>query len=361
MTRAIRLFPLVSALCVFTGAVQGQPPARSVDSCLTLTHIWTPDFDHQLDFHVTSINDRGEIVGYGAGPHASQGAFLWRKGQFIDLGARIGHVETFAFGINDRGDVVGSYSDDGREFQAFLLRHGRVIDIQGVPGVGNTNATAVNNKRQVIVVRSEPFLWERGSAALLEPLEPGGHATPGGMNDRGIVVGVSVSPDSGGYRPALWQDGTVMDLGMPEVAESAGAVDVNNRGQVAVNVATHINERDVRLPFIWQEGEFVELPLMGDAPYGAVLTGINDQGVAVGTTSTITAEESLEDIPTVWRNRRAADLRTLICSSDPLQPYVQLDTRVPWSLINDKGQIVLRATDLRIVPWRGFYLLTPQR
>ena len=99
---------------------------------------------------------------------------------------------------------------------------------------------------------------------------------------------------------------------------------------------------------------------MGDAPYGAVLTGINDQGVVIGSTSTIRGE-FLEEIPTVWRNGQAADLNTLICTGDPLQPYVQLDTRVAWSLINNKGQIVLRATDLRIVPWRGFYLLTPRR
>jgi probable HAF family extracellular repeat protein len=358
MRFAVRLITLLAGLCVLGGTTQAEPQKRLGEYCLT--HIFTPDFDHQLDFHVTGINDKGEIVGYGAGPPASQGAFLWRKGQFIDLGAQIGHAVTFAFGINDHGDVVGSYSDDGREFQAFLLRHGRVIDIQGVPGVGSTHATAVNNKRQVIVGRGvSNFMWERGSATLLEPLEPGGQAFARGMNDRGIIVGASLPPDGFPARPVLWQDSTVMNLGMPEVAESADTVDVNNRGQVAVNVSTHIDGGDVRLPFIWQEGEFVELPVMGDSPEGALLSGINDQGVAVGGTSR-TVGDSGEAFPTVWRDGQAADLSTLICSGDPLQPYVDLDPRLPL-LINNRGQIVTSGIDLRIAPWHGVYLLTPKR
>ena len=66
----------------------------------------------------------------------------------------------------------------------------------------------------------------------------------------------------------------------------------------------------------------------------------------------------MEQIPTVWRNGQAADLRTLICSSDPLQ-HVQLGD-VP-QLINDRGQIVMMAIDSNVAPWSGFYLLTPKR
>ena len=354
MRLAIRLLALLSALCFLGGTVQAQPPSRSVEYCLT--HIWTPRPDHFIDFHITDMNDKGELVGYGDGPHASHGAFLWRRGEFIDLGTQIGHAETFAFGINDHGDVVGAYSDGGEESQAFLLRHGRVIDIQ-VPGVGSTSASAINNKRQVLVSRDEPrdaFIWKRGSAALLEPLEQGGLAIPSSMNDRGIIAGESVTPDGSASRMVLWQDGTVMDLGLPEGAFAAGAVGINNRGQVAVNAV--VPPYSTR-PFIWQEGEMIELPLISDIrndTLDALLRGINDQGVAVGVIETFTTQP----IPTVWRAGQATDLNTLICSDDPARSQVHLEG--PASLINNRGQIVATGFDLRFGPG-SYFLLTPKR
>jgi probable HAF family extracellular repeat protein len=375
MKLAIRLLSSVSALYLLGGTAQAQPPAHSVEYCLT--HVWTRESPapEEQELYFTSMNDRGELVGYvryGEDVSPNQ-AVLWRKGQLIDLGARIGHAESRASAINDHGDVVGSYSDDGHEFHAFMLRHGRVVDIEGVPGEGSTLAFDINNKRQVIVGRTERpelpnyatasfYLWKRGSATLLEPLEPADGAYPNHMNDRGITAGISVGLESTAFRPVLWQDGTVMSLGMPEGAESADALDINNRGQVAVNVVTHVEERYFIRPYIWHEGEFTELQLMGDAPYGAPLTGINDRGVAIGSTSTIRGE-SVEEIPTVWRNGQAADLNTLICSGDPLQPYVRLAPTQQGAaalLINNRGQILATGYDSRS-PWGSYFLLTPKR
>jgi uncharacterized membrane protein len=375
MKLAARLFSSVSALYLLGGTAQAQPPTHSVEYCLT--HVWTRESPapEEQDLFFTSMNDRGELVGYVRFGEdvAPRRAVLWHKGQLIDLGAQIGHAETRASGINDHGDVVGSYSDDGHEFQAFMLRHGTVVDIQGVPGVGSTLAFDINNKRQVIIGRTERpelpnyanasfYLWKRGSATLLEPLEPADGAFPNHMNDRGITAGISVGLESTAFRPVLWQDGTVMPLGMPEGAESADARDINNRGQVAVNVVTHVEERLFIRPFIWQDGEFIELQLMGDAPYGAPLTRINDQGVAIGSTSTLRGE-FVEQIPTVWRNGQAADLNTLICSGDPLQPYVRLGTTHLGDgplLINDRGEILATGFDSR-APWGSYFLLTPKR
>ena len=142
----------------------------------------------------------------------------------------------------------------------------------------------INKRRQVIVGRTERpelpnyantrfFLWDRGNAAQLEPLGPDDGADANHMNDRGIAVGASVDLVTTQYRPVLWQDGTVMDLGMPEGAESADAVDINRRGQVAVVVATHVEERLFHRPFVWDEGQFIELQLMGDAPYRCIPHG----------------------------------------------------------------------------------------
>jgi len=374
MKLAAMLLSSVPALYLLGGTAQAQPPTRAVEYCLT--HVWTrenPEPEAQ-DVYFTGMNDKGELVGYmrpleGVTPAR---AVLWRKGQLIDLSAQIGHKETRAAGINNHGDIVGSYADDGGESHAFMLRHGKVVEIQGVPGVGNTQAFDINDKREVVGSRAghpeqvdnviTSYLWERGQATQLEPLAPGDSTFPRHVNDRGITAGMSLAVDAGAFWPVLWQDGTVMPLGTPVGAESADAVDINNSGQVAMNVVTHVDERYFIRPFIWQEGELIELQLMGDAPYGAPLKGINEQGAVIGSTSTIRGG-FLEDIPTVWRDGQAADLNTLICSGDPLQPYVRLKSTHLGAgpvLINDRGEILVTGYDSR-TPWGSYFLLTPKR
>jgi hypothetical protein len=341
MRRAVQLLRSVSVLWLVSGATQAQPEPLAVGSCYRLTHIWTMP----------------EIVGYGTdGPQPSKGAFLWRKGEFIDLGARIGHANTSASAINDHGDVVGTYSDNGDESQAFLLRHRRLVDIEGVPGEGSTVAVDVNNRRQVLVSRnySNAFIWERGRAAQLEALEPDDLAFPRRMNDHGIVVGVSADSSTDQFSAVLWQDGTVMGLGMPEGARAAVAVDVNNRGQVLVDV---IMWPYVDRPFLWQEGEWLALPLLIDSPYVGV-NDINDQGVVVGSTTGVSGSENpIGPTATVWRDGQVADLNTLICSGDPLRADVSLRNALR---INDRGQIVAEGEDIPASSL-GFYLLTPKR
>ena len=55
MRFAVRLITLLAGLCVLGGTTQAEPQKRLGEYCLT--HIFTPDFDHQLDFHVTGIVD----------------------------------------------------------------------------------------------------------------------------------------------------------------------------------------------------------------------------------------------------------------------------------------------------------------
>ena len=110
MKRAIRLLSSVSALYLLCGAVQAQPPTHSVEYCLT--HVWTRESPapEEQDLFFTSMNDKGELVGYVRFGEdvAPRRAFLWRKGQLIDLGARIGHAETRASEINDHSEVMDS-------------------------------------------------------------------------------------------------------------------------------------------------------------------------------------------------------------------------------------------------------------
>jgi probable HAF family extracellular repeat protein len=60
------------------------------------------------------INDRGEVVGRSSRADGSSGAFLWRDGTMIDLGALTGAPRSEAFAINNRGQVLGeiNHGDD---------------------------------------------------------------------------------------------------------------------------------------------------------------------------------------------------------------------------------------------------------
>jgi probable HAF family extracellular repeat protein len=71
-----------------------------------------------------TINNRGEIVGFslgGNGPHA----YLWKHGQMIDLNTAIpadsGWTLMFSESINDRGQIAGWGVNPGGDVHGFLL------------------------------------------------------------------------------------------------------------------------------------------------------------------------------------------------------------------------------------------------
>jgi probable HAF family extracellular repeat protein len=59
---------------------------------------------------VRRINDNGDVIGAVSGAPGTgvfYSAALWRNGQFIDLGAWPGGIESYAYGINSQGTIVG--------------------------------------------------------------------------------------------------------------------------------------------------------------------------------------------------------------------------------------------------------------
>jgi probable HAF family extracellular repeat protein len=53
-----------------------------------------------------ALNDRGQVVGVSSTPTGESHAFLWQKGQMIELG--VAGEASLAYRINERGQVLGS-------------------------------------------------------------------------------------------------------------------------------------------------------------------------------------------------------------------------------------------------------------
>jgi uncharacterized membrane protein len=334
---------LVVALmsCVASFAASAQAPTS-----YRLTQIWKRLLDpgHENDeFEVTDINDKGQISGYRIDSPTTTGAFIWRNGQFENVNPAADAHFSWAFGINDWSEVAGFYvtlTSDGS--QGYFWRNGRAVPV--APNGEPAQVIHLNNRRQV-VLRSETsgvnYIWRRGQ---LTPL--GSSFLAQRINDRGAVVGTSSS--GGSSVPVVWQDGTLMPLGLPQGVTSASGADINDHNTVLVNASGGV-------PHVWNDGQYTALPVLAGAA-GTLSLSINNSGVAVGSTSI----PQSGDKATVWYGQQVADLNTLVRANDPLKPHVRLE----WALlVNDRGEIVARGMDLRDFeaerPAVNHYLLTP--
>ena len=111
----------------------------------------------------TDINDAGMVVGFASNtPFGSAHAFLY-SGTLIDInpfgGLDFSTSESAAHGINERGDVVGEgLIRDGTAFHAFLYRNGAVRDLGTLPGGRNSYGQAINKARRVVGTADIPFV-----------------------------------------------------------------------------------------------------------------------------------------------------------------------------------------------------------
>ena len=104
-----------------------------------------------------AINEAGEIVGFAdTAPGASTltDAFLWQDGTMTDLGTLAGDCFSGAFGINAWSQVVGqSISCDFTVFRAFLWEKGQIIDLNVFVPAGSdftlTDVETINDRGEM--------------------------------------------------------------------------------------------------------------------------------------------------------------------------------------------------------------------
>jgi len=183
--------------------------------------------------YARAVNDAGTVVGQNGEGHA----FVWTQATgMVDLGA-YGGISSWASAVNEAGQVVGAWTDSSYVNHAFLWS-----PRDGNADFGaNTNAAAVNGLGQVAGnagVYSAPLwphatLWTSGSASVdLGTLGPS-YSYARGMNDEGVVVGMSHAVWPAGLEHAfVWtQADGMLDLGTLG-GLSSNAADVNNRGLI---------------------------------------------------------------------------------------------------------------------------------
>jgi probable HAF family extracellular repeat protein len=228
------------------------------------------------------------------------------------------------------------------------------------------------------------FLLERGKATPIEADDPDVQVFPGGINNRGVIVGEFVRPEgeSGLRRDP---DGRISTFDVPGAAGTE-AGDINDRGVVAGTYSTDtpivnnsarprgflldgrklttieadgavstgvngINNREQAVGaytdadgaihgFRWENGRITTIDIPGAA--NTVLIDINNRGQIVGTT---TDEAGTTIRGFLWEDGRVTDIR--ISGAAVIAPQ----------RINERGQIVgYTADDPALTGARGFLL-----
>jgi probable HAF family extracellular repeat protein len=216
----------------------------------------------------TSVNDRGQIVGWAENTVHDPTCVLPQVLQFeaVIWGPRDNQIQQLPpYGSDSVGAATG------------INNHGQIVGISGIcqNAVGNQSA-------------KHAVLWQNDMPMDLGNLGGTAWHTPMAINDSGVVVGFSdLAGDQGGSDPNfhafVWmQPGPMRDLGTLPGDAISQALGVNARGQI-VGVSYAAGFATPRA-FIYQNGHMVDLnTLAPNSPvYLQVGGDINDAGVIVG-------------------------------------------------------------------------------
>ena len=212
----------------------------------------------------TGVNDLGQVCGHITGGQS----FIWQNESFTYL------TGINAFGINDNGQVVGM---DTSTNKVCIWQSGAITDLPGLPASTEsspTAATGINNDGLVVGVSGSLYgssftdwVWQDGQATVITT----SGSIPCGINNLGQVVG-----NAAGVGPFIWQNEAMTGL----TAISGHVYGINDSGQMV--------GAGVEGPCVWDTaGQQTYLPVPGQfmprgPGSGIIAAGINDSGWVVG-------------------------------------------------------------------------------
>jgi uncharacterized membrane protein len=195
------------------------------------------------------INERGQSAGIcGAGGDGTSAAVQQRDGRVVLLEHLPGGQEwSDAWAINDGGEVVGHSSGPSNLLDAVSWQAGTVEPL-GSAG----SALDINNRGQIVGIVPLPqnqqlaVTWLNHELVVLPSRPRQIHATADAINEHGVIVGTTTimtpNPSLGlGAAASQWQEGRIINLNevlcapLPEPFFLHGAMDINERGQIAAN------------------------------------------------------------------------------------------------------------------------------
>jgi probable HAF family extracellular repeat protein len=237
------------------------------------------------DSYATAINEAGAITGSAVSASGTHHAFLYQGGTVRDLGAG-----TMGYGINAGGDVVGS-KQTSAGLAGFVYRAGQFVEL-GHLGTGTDGIAVGINDHGVVAGDSttgpdlatasrHPFLYHDGVLHDLGAL--GDHAINGvvAINNAGQVAGYSGSSTEALTHAFLYDRGVLKDLG----GFGEGTLEIHDLNEHGMLVGTAFNEDEGLIPFISLGEALVDLntlidPTLGWRIFSAHAT--NDLGQIVG-------------------------------------------------------------------------------
>ncbi len=363
MQRSTRSLLLPDALiCAVVSTVHAHDTYR-----ITSVGPGPADPDYRI-IYANGMNDKGEVVGAVYGTYIG---WVWKNGHFTYLDTlpnapADAYSEPFA--INNESVVAGvSLNSEGRQ-RPVLWRNGDIRELGALPDERSVLLYDINERGDIAGdLYSDVYGISGGIVVFgdqgrtLPALAGGdGYTLAARINECGVVAGTSSSAK--GLRGVIWTPTGVHDLGTLPGADQVGAGEINDLGAVAMGLRYPTSTGGYRYRgAVWQGGHITELPLLHTSNcVDTYATGINNRGQVAGGTyvttlvdpTTVTAEQ----YAVVWQNGRAFDVNDLICSEDPLKPYV---TFVWCQDINNNGQILAQGRDSRAEGGFGLYLLTP--
>lgn len=273
-----------------------------------------------------AVNDAGQVAGVSYLPSdESFRAALWDGGNPTNLGAIHG-PDSEAFGLNNNGWVVGKADTNPRQNlpHAFLWHDGAMEDL-GTFGGPFSSANAVNDAGQVVGsafvddITYHAFTWQDGQMTELDTL--GGSSEALGVNADGVVAGTSMTCQH--FHPVLWDDGAILDQGVPKGFTDAAIWGLNSSG-LAVGHAW--GNTDGSHAVQWRDGIASDLGTLGGA--NSLAFAANEDGLTVGYAQTATGVNHA----TLWNDKGIQDLNAL--TSTP--GWLLREARG----INNVGQIV---------------------
>ncbi len=168
----------------------------------------------------TSINEQGQAVGISGicdqavGRHTAKHAVLWdKKGGVIDIGNLGAQWWNTPTSINQRGDVVGFAGDpgfpEGDFLHAFIwTKRDGIRPLGALPGHVHSEAYGINERDQVVGLSCDAnfadcraFIWENGVMTDLNDLKAPGFSAilqqAKDINERGQITGRAIDPITG--------------------------------------------------------------------------------------------------------------------------------------------------------------------
>ena len=308
------------------------------------------------------INASGQVVGSAEVDGSGTRPVLWANGALTDLGSLDGSFNA-ARGISPNTTIVG-WSSYTSAFRAFVWKDGTISDAGGSTSLRamayavNDNGTAVGDILSGPGSRTTAAMWQDGVRTVLPTYTPCNgclrNDNARDINSSGQIVGQTETPYR---RAALWQSGTVTDLGTLG-GESSAAMGINDGGdvvgqaQLPFAAPTYGRTR----AFVWRAGTMTSLGTLGDETGFSTANDINASGQVVGLyTKPAGAPADDPGRGFLWMNGVMYDLSTLVAGSG----WTIIDAQA----INAVGQIAVtgyREGDSRVgnsaIPARALLL-----